>query len=139
MKHLALTAALTLAACAHARHKPDFVPMTPEDEALAIEAARRHPNAVPRERPAYPELRPSSLAPVYVASPATVRVYSTSSYHPGPTYSRPRWYGYGYRPWYAPSYGSGYWHRGPWRRGSWSTGHTHGQRVRPGRLTVRVR
>ena len=114
--------ALGLAAvgCAEVPHRPPAHAYRKADlrsEALAIEAAKRHPNAQPRDRPQYPEQQPTPLpqgtAP---APPAYVtRRTQPSMAEPAaaPPIVEPRWSGaydryndyppsgrYSYVPWY---------------------------------------
>lgn len=94
-------------------------------EAREIEAAKRHPNAQPRERPQYPEQAPPPLAagatlpaPIYITRrsapypnyPATTssveverEIYAGRPYRSGGRYGFGLSYGYGY------PYGGRYW------------------------------
>lgn len=119
-KPLYLAAILASVGCAHTAPQVQYVQYepAPRTEALAIEAARHHPNAQPRERPLYPEQAPPPLAqgaslppPAYITRRAQPQLAQPpyddgawsargSSYSDfAPSYDYP--YGYGY---YAPAY-----------------------------------
>lgn len=143
-KALLFATSLTSIGCAAAPPPPpQYVYRSPDPsaEALAIEAARHHPNAQPRVRPEYPEQAPPPLPqgsslppPAYITRRADPPTLAPPDFATEPTWSS-GYAGYsGYGPGYASypygyGYGYGYYPRAYPR---WGFGVSLGYRSRYG-------